>query len=268
MRSNSLAVQQFLNTWVAEFGRAIETFTGQQPNLSFSVADGVSIPKSTSALWLKHVLTGDSEFEVWIGAQDATWMGLGRSVGDGPPDNLRSRYLEIISQAQQGMVAAASSGLPTPLRCGAPETLSDASFDPDSFFICDLELIGNEYPPLVIAVQGTAVKVLETADLSNGATQNSAALVKRSEVPDLQRMADLSLPVSVSLGSTKLEIKAALQARTGSVISLSKDAYDHVELLVDGVIVARGELVVVRGNYGFRIRQIVTKSQRISLYGN
>lgn len=268
MHSNSPALQQFLNTWLAEFGRAIEMFTGQRPSLSFSITDGISIPKTASALWLKQVFSGEMEFEIWIGAQQPTWLELGKSLGDGPPDNLRSTYLEIINQAQQGAATVTSLGLATPIRCDAPETLSEPRFDPNSFFICDLELIGNEYPPIVIAVQGTALKALEAAPIPNGEKESGTAVVKRSEVPDLQRMADLSLPVSVSLGSTKLEIKTALQVRTGSVISLSKDAHDQVELLVDGVIVARGELVVVKGNYGFRIKQIVTKSQRISLYGN
>lgn len=268
MQSNSPALQQFLNTWLGEFGRAIEMFTGQQPSLGFSMTDAVSIPKAASALWLKQVFSGESEFEIWIGAQESTWMELGKSLGDGPPESLRSTYLEIINQAQQGAATVTSLGLPTPIRCGAPETLSAPRFDPDLFFICDLELIDNEYPPIVIAVQGTALKALETGPMPKAQKEPAGAIVKRSELPELHRMADLSLPVSVSLGSTKLEMKAALQARTGSVIPLSKEAYDHVELLVDGVIVARGELVVVKGNYGFRIKQIVTKSQRISLYGN
>jgi flagellar motor switch/type III secretory pathway protein FliN len=268
MRSDSPALQQFLNTWVAEFGRAIEMVTGQQPSLTFSMTDAVSIPREASAVWLKQVFSGENEFEIWIGAQDATWMEVGKPVGGAPPDNLRSRYLEMVKQAQQGAATVASSGLPTAIRCGAPETLSGPGFDPDSFFICNVELIGAGYAPIVIAVQDTALNALETASFPNGKTETRGAVVKRSEVPDLHRMADLSLPVSVSLGSISLEIKTALQARAGSVIALSKDAYDHVELLVGGVIVARGELVLVRGNYGFRIRQIVTKSQRISLCGD
>jgi flagellar motor switch protein FliN len=268
MQSDSPALQQFLNTWLGEFARAIEMFTGQKPSLGFSMTDAVSIPKSASALWLKQVFSGESEFEIWIGAQDSTWMEMGQSLGDGPPESLRSAYVEVINQAQQGAATVTSSGLPTPIRCGVAETLSAPGFDPDLFFICDLELIDNEYPPIVIAVQGTALKALETRPMPKAQKEPAGAIVKRSDVPELHRMADLSLPVSVSLGSTKLEMKAALQARTGSIISLSKDAYDHVELLVDGVIVARGDLVVVKGNYGFRIKQIVTKSQRISLYGN
>src|SRR5947199_206076 len=94
-------LQHFLEIWLAEFGRAIEMFTGQPPSLGFSMVDRVSIPKTASALWLKQVFYAESEFEIWIGAQDATWMELSKSLRDGSPDSLRSTYLEVLNQAQQ-----------------------------------------------------------------------------------------------------------------------------------------------------------------------
>jgi flagellar motor switch protein FliN/FliY len=161
-----------------------------------------------------------------------------------------------------------SLGLRTPIQCGSPETSSTAKFDPESFFICDLELIDTAYPPIVIAVEQTALKVLDSAPSPSGEKEGPGSDSKNVETSALRRMAGLSLPVSVSIGGTKLEITKVLRARAGSVISLTKDTSDLMELLVDGVIVARGELVVVKGNYGFRVKQIVTQSQRISLCSN
>ncbi len=268
MDSKNPALQQFLKTWLAEFGRAIEMFTGQQPSLSFSTVDSVSIPKTSQALWLKQTFAGESEFETWIGAQDPTWLEIGKALGDGPPESLRSTYLEIVNQAQQGAATVTSLGLPTAIRCGTAETLVTAQFDPSSFFLFDLELIDNEYPPIVIAIERVALKVLDTTAASSVEKAPTGSELKKVENTDLQRIAELSLPVSVSVGSTKLDIKNVLRTRAGSVILLSKDVSDLVELLVDGVIVARGELVVVKGNYGFRVKQIVTKRQRISLCSN
>ena len=268
MNSNNPALEQFLKTWVAELGRAIEMSTGRQPSVGFSMADTISIPKTASALWLKQVFSGESEFEIWIGAQEAAWMELGKSLGDGPPDHLRSTYLEIINQAQQGAATVTSLGLPTPIRCGTPETFSSAQFDPASFVIWDLELIDNDHPPIVVAVEHTALKVLDIAPSPSGEKEAPGSDSKKVESSAFRRIADLSLPVSVSVGGTKLEISKVLRARAGSVISLANDACDPVELLVDGVIVARGELVIVKGNYGFRVKQIVNRSQRVSLCSN
>jgi flagellar motor switch protein FliN len=268
MNSNHPAIQQFLNAWLAEFGRAIEMFTGQQPSLGFSMTETLSIPKTAPALWMRQVFSCDSDFEIWIGAEEATWTELGKSLGDGPPDSLRSTYLEIVNQAQQGAATVTSLGLPTPIRCGNPETLSTARFDPAWFFLCDVELIDKAGSPIVIAVEQTALKVLDIAPIPVVEKDASGSIAKNVESSALRRMAGLSLPVSVSIGSTKLEITKVLRARTGSVISLAKDTSDAVDLLVDGVIVARGELVVVKGNYGFRVRQIVNQSHRISLCSN
>src|SRR4051812_45312528 len=151
MTSNPPAIQQFLKAWVAEFGRAIEMFTGQQPSLSFSTTESVSIPETAPALWVNQVFSGESEFHVWIGAQEATWMELGKALGDGPVESLRSTYLKIVNQAQQGAAKGISLGLPTPVRCETAETLASPGFDPQAFFVCDLELIDTEHSPVVIA---------------------------------------------------------------------------------------------------------------------
>src|SRR4051794_20168230 len=186
MSSNNPAIQQFLNAWVAELGRAIEMFTGQQPALGFSMTESVSIPKTTPALWLKQVFSAESEFQVWIGAQDASWMELGKSLGDGPVESVRSTYLEIINQAQQGAATVTSLGLPTPIRCGASETLTSARFDPAAFFICDLELIDTEHPPLVIAIEHTALKVLDAAPLRETEEEQVGLAVRRVAPTDLR----------------------------------------------------------------------------------
>ena len=269
MNSDNPALHQFLKTWVAEFSRAIETFTGQPRSLGISMCDSVSIPQSAPALWIRQVVSGGIDFEIWIGAHDPTWQELGRSPGDGPPDNLRSTYLEIINQAQQGAATVTSLGLPTPIRCGNLETLAASKVDPASFFVCDLEFIDSEYPSIVIAIEKSALKVLDSAPIPPKQEGKPAVLdSKKVQSTDFHRVADLSLPVSISVGSTKLEINKVLGAGPGSVIALQKESSDLVDLLVDGVIVARGELVVLKRNYGFRVRQIVTKSQRISLYSN
>ncbi len=268
MNSNHPALDRFLNVWLTEFSRAIETVTGQQPDLKFSRTDTVSIPQTASALWLKQVLSGESEFEIWIGAEEATWTELGTSSGDGTPDGLRSTYLELVKEAQQKAAASISAELPTAVRCGTAETSSAADFEPVSFFICDLEFIDKDRSPIVVAVEKKALKVLEPALQRKAENALAVSNSKNVATSDFRRIASLSLPVSVSLGSARLELNKVLQARAGSVISLAKDTSDLMELLVDGVIVARGELVVVKGNYGFRVKQIVTQSQRISLYSN
>ena len=82
----------------------------------------------------------------------------------------------------------------------------------------------------------------------------------------LSRLMDLELPLSVALGCSKLPISDVLKVTAGSLIELDRNIGDHVELIVHGTVVARGEVVSVRGNYGVRIKEIISQQDRMNLY--
>src|SRR5260370_34641788 len=74
---------------------------------------------------------------------------------------------------------------------------------------------------------------------------------------------DLELPVSVSFGKTKMPLQQVLRWTSGSIVELENAANDPVEIVVNHCVIARGEVVVVDGNYGVRIQQIVSRERRI-----
>ena len=74
---------------------------------------------------------------------------------------------------------------------------------------------------------------------------------------------DVPLEISVVLGRTKKNIKDILNLGTGSLIELDKLAEEPVEILVNGKIVAYGEVIVVDENFGVRITNIVSGAERI-----
>lgn len=77
-----------------------------------------------------------------------------------------------------------------------------------------------------------------------------------AEVP-LERVYDLTVPVTVELGRATLSVQEILQLCAGSVVELDRAADAPVELLVHGKCVARGEIVVVDDFYGVRITSVV-----------
>jgi flagellar motor switch protein FliN/FliY len=77
--------------------------------------------------------------------------------------------------------------------------------------------------------------------------------------PVMERLLDLELPVAVGLGSAILSLKDVLKIKPGSCIELQKEAGEEAELLVHGMPVARGEIVLVKENYGFRVKHINTR---------
>lgn len=75
---------------------------------------------------------------------------------------------------------------------------------------------------------------------------------------------DVPLEVTVRLGKTKMLIKDILELGNGSVIELDKLAGESVDLLVNGKLIAKGEVVVIDENFGFRVTDIVSPMERIN----
>lgn len=75
----------------------------------------------------------------------------------------------------------------------------------------------------------------------------------------------LNIPVNVSLrvGSTDISIRDLVSLVEGSVIALDQDAGEPMDVLVNGTLVAHGEIVVVDDQYGVRLTDVVTPAERI-----
>jgi len=89
-----------------------------------------------------------------------------------------------------------------------------------------------------------------------------AAPVTRT-YPNLDVILDIDLPLSVRFGETEMTLDALTRIGPGSVIDLGRSPDDPVEILVNGRLVARGEVVVVAGNYGVRVHEVVSAADRL-----
>ena len=82
--------------------------------------------------------------------------------------------------------------------------------------------------------------------------------VNSQDMPvNLELLLDVPVSLTVELGSTKLPMKEVLALTSGSVVTLDKVAEDPVELLVNGKLLARGEVVVVDNKFGIKITEIL-----------
>jgi flagellar motor switch protein FliN/FliY len=68
---------------------------------------------------------------------------------------------------------------------------------------------------------------------------------------------DLELPVTVRFGTTRMRLGELSQLAAGSLIEFDRASENAVEVLVNDRVVARGEAVIVHGNYGIRITQVL-----------
>src|SRR5262249_62023905 len=81
--------------------------------------------------------------------------------------------------------------------------------------------------------------------------------------PTMDLLLEVELPVSISFGKTELPMKDVLKLTTGSIIELNRSVSEPVEVLVNHCLIARGEVVVVEGNYGVRIQHIASRQDRL-----
>ncbi|MCO5400281.1 flagellar motor switch protein FliN [Ralstonia soli] len=80
---------------------------------------------------------------------------------------------------------------------------------------------------------------------------------------DIDMILDIPVQLTVELGRTKVPIKNLLQLAQGSVIELDALAGEPMDVLVNGYLIAQGEVVVVNEKFGIRLTDIITPSERI-----
>ena len=80
---------------------------------------------------------------------------------------------------------------------------------------------------------------------------------------DIRRVLDIPVQLSVELGRTKVPIKHILKLGQGSVVELDALAGEPMDVLVNGYLIAQGEVVVVNEKFGIRLTDVVTPSERL-----
>ena len=80
---------------------------------------------------------------------------------------------------------------------------------------------------------------------------------------DINMILDIPVQLTVELGRTRIPIKNILQLAQGSVVELDAMAGEPMDVLVNGFLIAQGEVVVVNDTFGIRLTDIVTPSERM-----
>ncbi len=130
------------------------------------------------------------------------------------------------------------------------------------------------------AVNGAATKVEQSVATSDGATKAEAEADSDTQTTpvfeqfskddvltnarnDIDMILDIPVQLTVELGRTKIAIKNLMQLAQGSVVELDGMAGEPMDVLVNGCLIAQGEVVVVNDKFGIRLTDIITPSERI-----
>ena len=112
----------------------------------------------------------------------------------------------------------------------------------------------------------TAMTALTGGDVAKatGFQDFSAADIGSGDrIRDIEFVMDIPIQLTVELGRTKLPIKNLLQLAQGSVVELDGLAGEPMDVLVNGCLIAQGEVVVVNDKFGIRLTDVITPAERI-----
>ena len=262
-----------ITEWNASVADVMLAMADAKPQMEFSPIE--RLPQE-ECLWWKQPFSCAHDSPMWIGAPEVSWRAIGQSVlssagVESPPAaESRSTYLEILGQSISSLARQISSRLSTEVTCDdgieSPlESTADRIFEVTarisdsqqvSFYLIVSEALDTALAipiaPTTMAADQTIQPSILNSELANVASSRTFEL-----------LLDVELPISVSFGRTLLRVQEAINLVSGSLIELDRAVSDPVELLVNNCVIARGEVVVIEGNYGIRLTEIVSHKERL-----
>jgi flagellar motor switch protein FliN/FliY len=259
----------------ARLATVFETMAGERPPIDIEPSPGM--PADTSLRWNQPFSSIPGA--AWVTASDAGWNIAGghvlRAAGieESDPASLKSTYLETISQALSGVASAMGARLGREVSCTGGEE-STAATGVDAGW-CALHIrLGLETASIAIGFDAALVSSLVASsdkdagspsriEEAGAAVAATASFTGPINSKTFELLLDVELPVSVSFGRARVALKDVLKLTTGSIVELNRSILEPVEVIVNNCVIARGEVVVVEGNFGVRIHQVISRQERL-----
>jgi len=112
------------------------------------------------------------------------------------------------------------------------------------------------------AIDKTASDDIQSAPLESFESTPSS-MPMADGAPDLDVILDIPVTISMEVGNTSIPIRNLLQLNQGSVIELDRLAGEPLDVLINGTLIAHGEVVMVNDKFGIRLTDVVSQSERI-----
>ncbi len=113
------------------------------------------------------------------------------------------------------------------------------------------------------AVAADEAAPLQSVQAASFTDFGAAEAANPTGINDINMILDIPVQLTVELGRTRIPIKHILQLAQGSVVELEAMAGEPMDVLVNGYLIAQGEVVVVNDKFGIRLTDIVTPSERV-----
>jgi flagellar motor switch protein FliN len=180
---------------------------------------------------------------------------LAARIAKQPQEDFNDEHAETLRK----VMAAAATVLSAALSAQYGETTcrveKAASLAFGGMFVVPLLLAGEEASkmPALLYFDGQLLSALAARQAAQSGIE---AGIAHLDPLNLKLVMDVELNVSLRFGQRQMPLREVLELTSGSVIELDRQVDEPVELLLDGKLIARGEAVIVDGNYGLRVTEI------------
>jgi len=272
-------IQWFAQEWASALSDVILSMTGEKAEAC--AGQFVSSPPDGVG-WLE-TLTITEGTRLCVRLPEVVYRAIGGRVmqAAGLPEDdqssLRDAAIEVVRQSLSQLASKVEQRIRANVGLQNGHSSGDAL--PGFLWQEVILTLGGDLPPCAIGIspelsvalershQATAVTAAGGACQTPASHSTSSQVVTTGPVPQNSKTLDLllevELPIGVSFGRTQMRLKEAMRLTTGSIVELNRSVTEPVELIANNCVIARGEVVVVDGNYGVRILEIISREERL-----
>lgn len=138
--------------------------------------------------------------------------------------------------------------------------MSDIERDPNEALADEWAAALEEQDEMIPASAGKAADTAQFQELTAEAARGGGEV-------QLDAILDVPVTISMEIGRTQISIRNLLQLNQGSVVELDRLAGEPMDVLVNGTLIAKGEVVVVNEKFGIRLTDIISPADRVRRLG-
>jgi flagellar motor switch protein FliN len=266
--------EQYQRVWIDSTCEVLSQISGNPFEGQVASPASDSGPAEDPAALCMHFSVGaplGGEQTLMLAAADGLRLAqllMGESLDPGAAFDADHR--DALAELFRQIAGSAALALGSKLETEVKVTLTDTErpeWLATSPAAADLKLTSSEFPALSLHLQISSelnnVLASTAAPAAEGKTQREEALNRGQRESNLDFLRDIELGVTLRFGKRYVLLRDILEIVPGSVVELDQQVQEPVELLVGRRIIARGEVVVVDGNYGLRVTEVLSPVDRI-----
>lgn len=265
-----------IRTLSDQLSQVFETMAGESPLIESSQPDP---PDSTAALTYWEVpFNPFNNCSAFVAVEKSGWHYLGDKILSGAglegsdEQTILDTFKETLDQAFSGLAREMTLKIGKEVTAGSGRIVPPSA-PPLTWVRLELVFSDNRPASMRIGISAELERLIEkrqeTPAKSGGNSHAAAAGAGFAAVAvaepshTMELLLDVELPISVSFGRAHLPLKDVMKLTTGSIVELNRTVSEPVDIIVNNCVIARGEVVVVEGNFGVKIHEVISRQERL-----